>query len=143
MPSWTKDTALAELDRLTEQIGGLITGHVHSATHMQWKLVTIRFLEEVFDLASLYYQRFINIDWVYHGPMAVHVREVFVPGATEDRYNQPVYFKALEISLGILGAAREELTRRELEEVYEGKDTGPEASLIFRLINTRSCSLRR
>jgi hypothetical protein len=143
MPTWTKETALAELIRLMQSVSQLSGSYAHSAQHMQWLMVTSKFLEDVFGRASRYYLNFVNVPWLYHGTMLVSYREAFMPGAAEERYNQPVYLKGLEMALGILAAAQHELERSELQDVYEGKDTGPEASLLLQIINLAESKLRK
>jgi REase_DpnII-MboI len=143
MAAWTKETATQELDRLMAAVQGLAREHSHSHQHMQWLMVTYKFLRDVFGEASLYFLNFAGIQWVYRGSMIVHVQETFTPGATEERYNRPVYVRGLEMALGVLSAARLELQRSELAEVYEGKDTGPEASLILKIMTLAESKLRK
>lgn len=143
MPAWTQRTALEELDTLIATCNQLGGGEPHSAPHTQWLIMTVKFLQEVFGAASIYHFNIVQIAWTYHGPMAVHTREMFTPGATEQRYNLPVYQKALQTARGILLAARDELARKGLEEVYQGKDTGPEASLILQVIKLAEVKLRK
>lgn len=143
MAAWTKDTALQELLRLVTEITTLGEGRPYSGQHTYWLLATSRFLEEVFGRASTYYRTFVNIQWVYRGSAPVHYSEAFRPDLVQERYDMPVYFKALDTVSGVLIAAGEDLDRRGLEAVYEGKDTGPEASLILKIINLAESKLRK
>ncbi len=60
-----------------------------------------------------------------------------------ERKNQRAYLAQLETAKGILLAARDELARKELSDVYHGKNTGPEASTILKAINLAERKLRK
>lgn len=143
MAHWNQETALAELDRRLEEMQGLVNEGPHAAAHMQWLMGTTIFLREVFGEASLVYRTFVRLRWTYSGSMVVHVSETFTPEATQQRYNQPVYLGSLQTAFGLLLAAKEELLRKGLEDVYEGKNTGPEASLLLQVINVAAVKLRK
>src|SRR5205814_2031591 len=69
--------------------------------------------------------------------------EAMRPGAGQKRYDKVVYAKSFTKAQGILSAARAQLARHDLDAVYEGKDTGPEASLILRVIDLAEVKLRK
>jgi hypothetical protein len=143
MAKWSQDDARAEIYRLAEAVTELQGELPHSAKHTHWLLVTRQFLEEVFGAASIYFVSFVRIRWTYSGTMAVHSQELFRPGSTQARYDRPVFLNALSQAMGILTAAADELERKDIQEVYKGKDTGPEASLILRIINLAEVKLRK
>jgi len=143
MPEWTKQTAIEELDRLIAQMSQLRGGDHTSPHHTRWLLGVINFVNEVFGQRSVYYTNLARVHWQYYGTMAVHVNEMFSPGATEARYNRPTYDNALNAAQGILLAARDELSRLDIESVYHGKDTAPEASTIVAILNLVDHKLRK
>jgi REase_DpnII-MboI len=143
MSEWTKDSAIAELDRLASATEGLRGEQPFSADHTRWLVGTQRFLAEVFGLNSPYYQSIVSLSWRHRGTMLVTIDEAFNPGSTEDRYDRPAFARALEAARGILLAARDELTRSSIDGVYQGKDTGPEASKLIKIITSVERKLRK
>lgn len=67
MVSWTKETALSELDSLITEIGNLSTQHRYSADHVRWVARTLAFLEEVFGRDSRYYLAFDSFEYAQTG----------------------------------------------------------------------------
>lgn len=59
----------------------------------------------------------------------------FNPQAAVEREHHKAYRRQLDSTRGLLLAARNELERKDLKELYKGKDTGPEASLLMKVIN--------
>jgi REase_DpnII-MboI len=143
MAKWTQQAALDALDRFCHESEELEGSLPNSSEHIRWFVGTTRFLQEVFGEVSLYFANFKNISWVYRGPMQVHMQEVFIPGATEDRYNSHAFPEALDTARGLLLAAKDELIQKGVDEVYKGKDTGPETSLILRIMNLAEMKLRK
>jgi hypothetical protein len=140
---WSKQTALRELDRLIAAVQPHQQAEPYSADYIQWKIESYSLLRDVFGEDSIYFKTFNNISWQYVGRMILEIDEMLQPGAGEKKYNSVVYAKALTQALGILSAARAHLDRHELDNVYEGKDTGPEASLILRVIDLAEVKLRK
>jgi hypothetical protein len=60
-----------------------------------------------------------------------------------ERINQKAYLRQLESARGLLLAASDELDRKDLNSVYKGKDTGPEASIILKVIGLAEHKLRK
>ena len=63
MRSWTKETALSELETLVEEIDNLSKQRRFSADHVRWVTKTLTFLEEVFGGESRYYLTFASLNW--------------------------------------------------------------------------------
>jgi hypothetical protein len=143
MANWTQQAALETLDGFCQESEELIGSSPNSAEHIRWVVGVVRFLQEVFGEASVYFATFQKISWVYRGPMHVHVQEMFIPGATEQRYNSHAFPEALNTACGLLLAAKDELLQKGVDDVYKGKDTGPEASLILRILNLAEVKLRK
>jgi hypothetical protein len=145
---WTKDAAIEKLRRLREEIEHLKDEEFHSAALTKWRMRVLRCLEEVFGQDSRYYLTFANLKWPMRGvttggrvvnPLAYReVRAVF------ESENRKEYRTLLEVSHGILAAAEEELSEAEdISDVYRGKDTPAEASLIIEIINFTEQKLRK
>jgi hypothetical protein len=144
MNPWTLESALAELNELVETLIPLQKdGYPTSADHIRWHIRTVGFLKEVFGVQSPIYRRFAGIRWRYSGSMAVMWTDLHNPMAAQMRHDMPVYLEALEIAGGILMGAMDDLNRKGIEGVYEGKDTGPEASLLLQIMNLAELKLRK
>jgi hypothetical protein len=125
------------------EIEELQKGYTQSPLHVRWLLRTSQFLEEVFGPSSMVTVNFRRIPWRYSGTMMVTYREAFVPGAAQQLYDMPVYIEGLGRALGVLMAAQDQMVRSGVDAVYEGKDSGPEASLILRVLNLAEVKLRK
>ena len=145
MEPWTKETALNQLDYLIEEIDRLWESETGSSDHIRWVMKTVQFLEEVFGKNSKYYQGFASFRWRGSGPAVVRtcgdIQDAI--DAKEKERDQRVYMEQLEAAKGLLLAALDYLRRTDLNSVYEGKDTGPEASGIFKIINLVERNLRK
>ncbi|MBI4133015.1 hypothetical protein HY478_00215 [Candidatus Uhrbacteria bacterium] len=145
--NWTKDAALAELNSLTTQAQELISVRRHSEDHVRWVAKTKRFFKEVFGEDSDYYVTFTALTWSRRGAFVVggpaRPEESWNPQLGVDRVNQEAYERDLGIARGLLLAAQDELQQKQILEVYRGKDTGPEASLIVKIIGLAEYKLRK
>ncbi|HEV3074701.1 MAG TPA: hypothetical protein VHB47_09820 [Thermoanaerobaculia bacterium] len=140
MAKWTKELALAELRSLISQIEGLKPLRRFSSQHIRWVTNTLRVLEEVFGGASRYFQSFAQIPWSKAGSFVV---PGFNPVSGIESVHQQAYQNQLDSARGLLEAAIDELEGSELLEVYKGKDTGPEASAILRVLQLIERKLRK
>lgn len=147
MPKWTKDSALAELGALIGEIDHLRGVRRHSAEHTRWGVRVLQFLEQVFGQTSRFYLSFANLQWSETGSFIVggpaDLEGTWDPNAAIERREQDAYLRCLEAAKGFLLAARDELERSEIEEVYEGKDTGPESSGLVKVLNLLERKLRK
>lgn len=125
----------------------LASQHRFSADHTRWIVRTSGFLEEVFGRNSRYYKIFSRFTWQKTG-------SVFVGGTDDsegsrnpqkalERIDQEEYRNQLETARGLLFAAKDELERKDLTAVYQGKDTAPESSAIVKIINLAEHKLRK
>jgi hypothetical protein len=103
--------------------------------------------EEVFGRDSRSFSSFIRLSWRREGSFLVggvgDLEGAYHPQAAIDREHHKAYLEQLETARGLLLAAKDELERKGLESVYQGKDTGPEASLILKVINLAEFNLRK
>ncbi len=109
-----------------------------------WVLKCLETLEEVFGPASHYYRCFANLQWQMIGSVDVDLRDYNGDyQAASDAVHHRAFLEDLETAKGLLLAAAEYLGERTLSEVYSGKDTGPEASLILKVLNLTEHKLRK
>lgn len=147
MKSWTKETALSELETLIKEIDNLSTQHKYSADHMRWIAKALAFLEEVFGRNSRYYLTFASFSWSETGTILVggptDPEGSWNPQAALEKRDQAAYLRQLESARGLLQAASDHLKRTDITSVYQGKDTMPESSAIIRIINIAERKLRK
>ncbi len=148
MGSWTKETALEELDTLISEIDNLKGQSRFSADHTAWLFRTHEFLEEVFGRNSRYYTTFCSFKWwetssrIIGGP--ADPEGSLNPQAAVEKVHQAAYLKQLETARGLLQAASDHAKRADdLASVYQGKDTAPESSAILKVINIAEHKLRK
>jgi hypothetical protein len=145
--TWTVESALQELDRLIAEINDLRKTVANSAEHVRWHQKVVSLFEEVFGRDSRSFSSFIMLSWRREGSFLVggvsDMEGAYNPQAAINREHRKAYLEQLETARGLLLAAKDELERKGLESVYQGKDTGPEASLILKVINLAEYKLRK
>jgi len=126
---------------LAEYTHQLAQEYPFSSEHTRWVARTLTVLEEVFGGRSRYSVTFSSFNWQATGTFVVDrwrdINEQMRPR------NQQAYLSQLESARGLLMAAIDHLERMDLEEVYDGTNTGPESNMIMRLINFAEQSLRK
>lgn len=139
---WTKGDALAALQRLITQVDDLKSSRRYSAEHTQWLFSSRRLLEDVFGASSPYSLTFAQLTWQQSSefivPGGYHNPQVFI-----DNIHHQAYLSQLDTAKGILLAACDELQKSELEDVYKGKNSGPESSDIVRILKLAEHKLRK
>ena len=143
MQNWSQESAVQELDQLIQDINLLADSRTGSSEHIRWQLRAVRFLREVYGEDSLFYRAFAHISWRYSGTMLLDYHEAFVPAAGQLRYDAPVFLAGLEKAQGIFLAAKDDIERIGIDAVYEGKNTGPEASLLLKIMKIAETKLRK
>lgn len=140
MKNWDKEDALIALDKLVTEISELKNEGRHSSNHMRWVANTLRILREIFGENSTYYQTFKYFSWQETGQMVFQALDI--ESAIEYRHNE-AYQNQLEQAKGLILASRDHLEQSEISEVYEGQNTGPEASDLIQIINLGEQKLRK
>lgn len=144
---WTKESALAEIDKLLDVIDSLHKVEAFSAEHVRWHQNVVQLLGDVFGKDSRYFGSFTLLTWQRDGSFLVggvsDPEGSFNPQAAVEREHHKAYLKQLETARGLLLAAKDELGYKALEDVYEGKDTGPETSILLKIINLAEYKLRK
>jgi hypothetical protein len=144
---WTKESAVKELRALAADTERLATLRRYSADHTKWIAKVLAVLEEVFGRESRYFLTFATLSWSQEGQFVIGgIRDPegsLNPQAAIERRHHEAFLRQLESARGLLLAAAEHLQRRDLETVYEGKNTPPESSSLVRILNIAEHSLRK
>lgn len=141
MKNWNKQDALSAFDDLISQVLKVKKSSRKSPEHMRWLTNSLRVLEEVFGQDSRYYLTLSNLSWKETGTMLI--QEYWnVEYEVEQRHNN-AFLMQMEQAKGLLLAAKDHLEQSEISEVYEGKDTVPEASELIKIINLGEKKLRK
>ena len=142
--SWTKEEALRILKELADESDRLRSSKALSTEHTKWQLKCLETLEEVFGRASRYYLPFVDIKWGQIPPGTIIETWILEDKqAAIDAKSHHYFLLQLGTAKGFLLGAINYLKARELPEVYSAKDTGPEASLILRVLHLAERQLRK
>jgi hypothetical protein len=145
MKVWTKEEALSTLKELADESDRMKSSKVFSTEHVMWMTKCTETLEEVFGPASRYYLSFVAIDWGKM-PSGIAINPWGYGGSEKaaiDAKRHEYFIPQLDSAKGLLLGAANYLTERELSDVYNAKDTGPEASLILKVLRLAENQLRK
>ena len=144
MKTWTKEEALKILQELAEEADRLKGSKPLSTEHTLWLTKCLDTLEEVFGRASRYHASFAGLTW---RPISGTTIDPWEHGGSYEAATDAVFRQALrrdlETAKGLLLGAIHYLGNRELTEVYNAKDTGAEANLIFKVLHLAEHQLRK
>ena len=142
-----KKNKIQILINLLNEINDLENQQRHSEHHTAWIFKVNEILEDIFGRDSDYYKSFRGLSWYFKGPATIggisRRDEVMDPQRGIDRLDREAYIKDLGIAKGILRAAIDLLENKSLEDVYKGKNTGPEASMLLKIISIAEFKLRK
>ena len=140
MRAWTKEEALKTLKKLAKEAEWLQNSKAFSTEHTLWVTKCLETFEEVFGPASRYYLSFAALTWRESQSFVIRAWDL---QDAIDAKHYAAFRRDLGIAKGLLLAAVDYLKRRELAEVYNAKDTGPETSLIFKVLHLAEHKLRK
>lgn len=140
MKKWTKEEALKALEELAGEADRLRASKAFSTEHTMWATKCLETLEEVFGPASRYYVSFASLEWRFIGSYHFFDRDI---QAVIDAKHREGYLKDLGIAKGLLLGAARYLEERELSDVYNAKNTGPETSLFIKILYLAEHQLRK
>lgn len=140
MKKWTKEEALKTLKELADKAEWLSNSKAFSTEHIQWEMKCLETFEEVFGPASRYYLSFASLRWFERGEI---ITSLWDYKADIDAKNYEAFRRDLRIAKGLILGAIEYLKERELTEIYNAKDTKPEASLILKVLHLAEHQLRK
>jgi hypothetical protein len=145
---WTKNTALTELHALAREVDALKLRTRGAGEYREWFFRAIMLLDEVFGRNSREYRAFVDLlasghEDEFELPDPVRSRSV-VRGTQQllEAMEAPVFQDKLESARAVLRVASRRLAAREVDEVYDGRDTPPEASAFLRIIKLSQEKLR-
>lgn len=145
--NWTKQSASKEIKHLIAEIDELKSVRAESAEHVRWHQAVVALLEEVFGQDSRPFSSFTHLTWRRGGSFLVggpgDPSGSYNPQAAINREHHKAYLEQLETARGILLASYDELQRKGLSAIYHGKNTGPEASIVLKVINLAEHKLRK
>jgi hypothetical protein len=97
-------------------------------------------LEDIFGRNSIIYNAFVSLTWQ---PSDTSISGVY--DVQRALYNRKImaYHEHLDISRGLLSSGIEQIKRKGLKNVYEGKDTSPESSEIVKILFLIDNKLRK
>ena len=146
MMKLTKKSADQYLRAYIAQIKPLAGTHSFSSEHTRWVTNVLRLLEQVFGRKSRSYLTFCHFTWRFCGTtliMSYEFRDQHPDEIIRNRH-QAAYIEELESAHGLLSAALDDVNdASDIAQVYEGKDTPPEASSILKVIHMADRKLRK
>jgi hypothetical protein len=145
LKTWTKEEALATLKELAAEADRLRGSQAFSTEHIMWTAKCTDTLEEVFGPVSRYYLSFVNIEWgkIPSGTIIDPWKYGGNQQAAIDAKRHEYFLKELGAAKGFLLGAVEYLKERDITKVYNAKDTGPETSLILKVLHLAERQLRK
>jgi hypothetical protein len=138
--TWTKKSAIKELNSLIDQAKKLRASYKGSPEFVRWYMRATTVLEEIFGQQSKYYATFHILKFETTGSFFVQGWDL---DAEIARKNQQGFVSHLGSAIGLFQSAIDALERRSLDEVYDGKDTPPESSALLKLLNLAERKLRK
>ena len=143
MKKWSNQKAIEEIDNLISNLKNLSGSLPYSTEHTRWLFSADSFLGEVFGRSSSFYLSFRKVQWKFTGSRMVSIYEVEEPGMGQDRYDRHQFEKAIKFTEGIFLGAKDELSKHNIDDLYQGKNTRDEASSIIKIINLFEHKLRK
>lgn len=144
MKNWTKEEAIETLKELVDKVEELKSFQVFSTEHTIFMTKCLETFEEVFGRASRYYLSFAQLSWQpTSGTIVEPLRYGGSYQAAIEAMKHEAFVRDLGMAKGLLLAAIDYLSKREIAEVYEAKDTGPEVSLILKVLHLAEHQLRK
>lgn len=140
MKTWTKEEALDALRELANEAVKLKPLEAFSTEHTMWLTKCYDVLEEIFGPASRYFLTFTQFKWHETGSFIV---QGFNYQAAIDTKHHEAYLRNLDTAKGLLLGAADYLEKREISDVYDARDTEPEASLILKVLYLTERQLRK
>lgn len=140
MRKWTKESAIKELNNAISQIDAVASLGRGSDQHIRWWTNTSRIVEEIFGRKSTYYLTMSSYTWTETG---TRIYRGFDLNSEIDAHNQRVFRDQLKQAKGLLLAAKDHLSSSDLSDVYQGKNTAPESSLLIKILSLIENKLRK
>ena len=140
MKKRTKQTALKEIDNIISQISEVSKSGRGSEKHIRWWTNTARIIEEIFGAKSRYYLTLSAYTWSERGSRIYYGWDI---NSEIDASHEQAFQKQLRQAKGLLLAARDELSSSSISDVYKGKNTAPESSMLIKIMSLIDTKLRK
>ncbi len=137
MKAWTKEEALETLKKLADEAERLRASEAFSTEHTLWMTQCYDILEDIFGPASRYFLTFAEFRWQETSSFTFRFENERVAK------HHAAFLRDLGSAKGLLLGAINYLSKRELSDIYSAKDTGPEASLILKVLHLAEHQLRK
>jgi hypothetical protein len=132
--------AIKALEQAIGQITRVRRAGRLSAEHMRWHSNTWTLLEDVFGQDSYVFQNFASLSFQYRGSFIT--RGFGYEAEVEQKQNEG-FNRDLDVSLGLLQSGIDQIRKKGIEHVYEGKNTAPESSEILKILSLIDNKLRK
>lgn len=135
-----EETAIKSLERSLSEIDKLAEQFPYSSDHTKWLSDTLYLLEDIFGSNSRIYLTFASLTWQPAGPFFTSSYNL---ENELKRQKQIAYLQQLTVSEGILRSGIEQIRKKGIKNVYDGKDTPAESSEIIKIISLVENKLRK
>jgi len=135
-----KTAALNSIGNAIRNINLLRKGEPFSSEHVRWLIDTRSILQDIFGQNSTLYRNFLNLKFVFEGTF---ISSQMFYEIEKQQKDSRAYQSDLTIAEGILHAAIDQIHRKGLEGVYEGKDTPKESSELIKILSLVDNKLRK
>ncbi len=132
---FNKDRAIIEIDNLIESLEELKNSLPFSSEHTRWLFSVNDLLREIFGQSSSLYISFKKFNWRYTSSRLVSIDEMDEIDLGQAKYDKHQFKKSIQIAEGILLAAKDKLTKYNMDDLYEGKNTSDETSSIIKIVH--------
>ena len=136
-----KTEAIKSLTEKIAEIKNLYSVTRFSAKHTKWISDTLYLLEEIFGRNSRLFITFSHLTWQASGTYITNGYEE--PQLAMERRHQMGYLSNLDTAKGILESGIEQIKRKGIENVYDGKDPSNQSSDIIKIISLIDTKLRK
>ncbi|MFC1593085.1 hypothetical protein ACFL4C_03630, partial [Candidatus Omnitrophota bacterium] len=131
------------LKELSNEADRLQSSKAFSTEHTMWVTKCLDTLEEIFGRASMYFVSFRALRWYESQSFIIDSWDAQTEQTAIDTKHHTAFLRHLGVAKGLLLGAVNFLAERELCDVYNAKDTGPEASLILKVLRLAERQLRK
>jgi hypothetical protein len=135
-----KTNTIKSLQNQIYEIKNLQKGTHLSAAHTKWLSDTLYLLEDIFGENSRIYLSFSVLQWT---PKGSFIANQFDMESVINQKRTETYMAALETAKGLLESGIEQIKRKGVEDVYEGKDPSAQSSDIVKIISLIDTKLRK
>lgn len=135
-----KMNAIKSIKNQINEISNLRKGTHLSTAHTKWLSDTLYLLEDIFGENSRIYLSFGALQWT---PKGSFIANQFDMESVLNQKRTEAYIAALETAKGLLESGIEQIKRKGIENIYDGKDPSNQSSDIIKIISLIDTKLRK